>query len=94
MSPPFLKRTTGWLPAAVVLAVVLITGSRLIMLSVQQHAETAREASRAEATRAALSIESQLQVVDGCCKPPGCPRGCGDFGRRCRKVARRCCADS
>jgi diguanylate cyclase (GGDEF)-like protein len=65
MSPPFLKRRTGWLPAAVVLAVVLITGSRLIMLSVQQHAETAREASRAEATRAALSIESQLQVLTG-----------------------------
>ena len=63
MSPPFLKRTTGWLPAVLVLAVVLITGSRLIMLSVQQHAETAREASRAEATHAALSIESQLRLL-------------------------------
>jgi diguanylate cyclase (GGDEF)-like protein len=57
------KRTLGWLPATFVLAVVLIAGSRLIALSMQQHAERAREAARVEATQVAGSIERQLQGV-------------------------------
>jgi len=57
------KRTLGWLPATFVLAVVLVAGSRLIALSMQQHAERAREAARAEAAQVAGSIERQLQGV-------------------------------
>jgi diguanylate cyclase (GGDEF)-like protein len=43
--------------------VVLIAGSRLIALSMQQHAERAREAAQVEATQVAGSIERQLQGV-------------------------------
>src|SRR5580704_5814809 len=57
------KRTLGWLPATIVLAVVLVAGSRLIALSMQQHAERAREGAQAEASRVAASIEKQLQGV-------------------------------
>jgi len=57
------KRTLGWLPATVVLLVVLIAGTRLIALSMQQHAERAREAAGVEATRVAGGIENQLQGV-------------------------------
>jgi diguanylate cyclase (GGDEF)-like protein len=63
MMSVFFKRTLGWLPATSVLAVVLIAGSRLIVLSMQQHAELAREAARAEATQVVASIEGQLQGV-------------------------------
>jgi diguanylate cyclase (GGDEF)-like protein len=63
MMPQFFKRTLGWLPATIVLAVVLIAGTRLIALSMQQHAERAREAAHAEATQVAASIEAQLQGV-------------------------------
>ena len=38
------KRDFGWLPTAIVLAVVLIAGSRLMYLSVQHHATAARAA--------------------------------------------------
>ena len=57
------KRTLGWLPATVVLAVVLVSGTRLIALSMQQHAERAREAAQVEATQVATGIERQLQGV-------------------------------
>jgi diguanylate cyclase (GGDEF)-like protein len=57
------KRTLGWLPATFVVAVVLITGSRLIALSMQQHAERAQAAARVEATQVAGGIERQLQTV-------------------------------
>jgi diguanylate cyclase (GGDEF)-like protein len=57
------KRTREWLPAAVVVAVVLIAGARLIALSMQQHAERAREAARTEATQIAAGLEAQLQGV-------------------------------
>jgi diguanylate cyclase (GGDEF)-like protein len=63
MMSVFFKRTLGWLPAAIVLAVVLIAGSRLIALSMQQHAERAREAARIEAAQLAAGIERQLQGV-------------------------------
>jgi diguanylate cyclase (GGDEF)-like protein len=57
------KRTLGWLPATFVVAVVLISGSRLIVLSMQQHAERARESAQVEATQVAGAIERQLQTV-------------------------------
>src|ERR1700722_1117427 len=57
------KRTLGWLPAAIVLAVVLVAGTRLIVLSMQQHAERARVGAQGEASQVAASIERQLQAV-------------------------------
>jgi diguanylate cyclase (GGDEF)-like protein len=57
------KRTLGWLPATFVLAVTLISGSRLIVLSMQQHAEHARVAAQAVASQVASAIEQQLQAV-------------------------------
>ncbi|MBS0418874.1 MAG: bifunctional diguanylate cyclase/phosphodiesterase [Proteobacteria bacterium] len=61
----FLKRRRdfGWIPTVVVLAVVLIAGSRLMYLSVQHHAATAR----AEATKIlgayASKIDPELQKL-------------------------------
>ena len=52
MSPTLLKRNRGWLPAALVLVVVLVAGTRLMVLSVQQHAQSAKVAW-AQATSAA-----------------------------------------
>ena len=63
MSPGFLKRNRGWLPAGLVLTVVLLAGGRLIELSVQQHAQSAHQAALAEATATARAIESQLQSL-------------------------------
>jgi diguanylate cyclase (GGDEF)-like protein len=63
MSPAILKRHRGWLPAALVLAVVLVAGSRLIVLSVQQHAQSAQKAAWTEVTVAVSAIESQLQSL-------------------------------
>ena len=57
------KRTLGWLPATVVLAVTLIAGARLITLSMQQHAERARVAAQAQAEHIATALEQQLQTV-------------------------------
>lgn len=55
------RLSVGWLPTAVVLAVVLICGSRLIFLSVQHHAAVARETATARAATFARKIEPQLQ---------------------------------
>jgi diguanylate cyclase (GGDEF)-like protein len=63
MSPAILKRHRGWLPAAVVLAVVLVAGIRLIVLSVQHHAQDAHKAAWAEVTGAVSAIESQIQSL-------------------------------
>jgi diguanylate cyclase (GGDEF)-like protein len=57
------KRTLGWLPAAFVLAVTLVAGSRLIVLSLQQHAARARVTAEAEAEHVATAIEQQLQTL-------------------------------
>jgi len=51
----------AWLPTAVVLAVVLIAGSRLIDLSVRHHAAVARETAAAVANTSVRQIESLLQ---------------------------------
>jgi diguanylate cyclase (GGDEF)-like protein len=55
------KRSVGWLPTVVVLATVLIAGSRLIYLSVQHHAALARETAAAVAATFARKIEPPLQ---------------------------------
>lgn len=55
------RREMGWLPTAVVLAVVLIAGSRLIYLSVQHHAAQARESAAAIVAGYAARIDPQIQ---------------------------------
>jgi diguanylate cyclase (GGDEF)-like protein len=55
------QRTFGWLPTVVVLAVVLIAGSRLIYLSVQHHAAAARETAATVAAAFVRKVEPPLQ---------------------------------
>src|ERR1700692_3448085 len=55
------KRDFAWLPTVVVLAVVLIAGSRLIYLSVQHHAAVARETAAVVAATFVKKIEPPLQ---------------------------------
>jgi diguanylate cyclase (GGDEF)-like protein len=59
----FRLRNLGWLPTAVVLGVVLICGSRLIYLSVQHHAQLARETAATVAAGYAAKIEPALQAL-------------------------------
>jgi diguanylate cyclase (GGDEF)-like protein len=63
MMSALFKRTAAWLPVALVLAVVLLGGARLIVLSLQQHAAAARETAGAMATQLATRIERQLQLL-------------------------------
>jgi diguanylate cyclase (GGDEF)-like protein len=57
------QRSVGWLPTVVVLAVVLIAGSRLIYLSVQHHAAVARETAATVASTSVRKIEPLLQKL-------------------------------
>jgi len=58
-----LKRGSAWLPTVLVLVVVLGAGGRLTSLSVQEHAEQARQNAQALGTRCARAIEAQLQSL-------------------------------
>jgi diguanylate cyclase (GGDEF)-like protein len=55
------RRDFGWLPTVVVLAVVLIAGSRLMYLSVQHHATAARAAASTNLAGYVAKIEPELQ---------------------------------
>ena len=59
---PF-KRYSDWIPVAIVLGVVLVAGSRLITLSLQQHAAQARESAQVIVGRYGLPMESQLRTL-------------------------------
>ena len=52
-----------WLPTVVVLAVVLIAGSRLLYLSVQHHEAVAREQAAAIVTNSVRKIEPRLRAL-------------------------------
>jgi diguanylate cyclase (GGDEF)-like protein len=58
--PNFRRRTT-WLPALLVFAAIAAAGSRLVVLSVEQRAEEARNAARGAAAQAARGLEQQLR---------------------------------
>jgi diguanylate cyclase (GGDEF)-like protein len=58
-----LQRSTAWLPTVLVLLVVLLAGSRLVMLSLERHALDARAEAAALLTRQRVAIESQLVVL-------------------------------
>src|SRR5882724_6321008 len=57
------KRDLGWLPTVVVLAVVLIAGSRLMYLSVQHHATAARATAATIVTAYVSKIEPEFQKL-------------------------------
>ncbi|HUI60846.1 MAG TPA: bifunctional diguanylate cyclase/phosphodiesterase [Steroidobacteraceae bacterium] len=57
------RRNLDWLPTVVVLAVVLIAGSRLMYLSVQHHAAAARQSATAAASGYVRKIEPELQKL-------------------------------
>jgi diguanylate cyclase (GGDEF)-like protein len=57
------QRNFEWLPTMVVLAVVLLAGSRLIYLSVQHHAAVARERAAVVAGAFVKKIEPPLQKL-------------------------------
>jgi diguanylate cyclase (GGDEF)-like protein len=54
-------RRADWIPAAIVLVVMLTAGSRLIVISVQQHAVEARASAETVVGRYGRAIESRLQ---------------------------------
>jgi diguanylate cyclase (GGDEF)-like protein len=57
------KRDLGWVPTVVVLAVVLIAGSRLMYLSVQHHATLARATASTALAGYVGKIEPELQKL-------------------------------
>ena len=63
MSAATLKRSYAWLPTVCVLIVVLLAGSRLIMLSLERHADEARRAARTDLTERRALIEAQLDAI-------------------------------
>ena len=81
MSTILSKRGSGWLATCLVLAVLLIAGSRLIVLSMQHHATQARESAQAMAARSARAIESQLQALAAIAQRQAA-RAAGTVGRK------------
>jgi len=75
--------TVRWLPTVVVLAVVLVAGSRLIDLSVHHHAAAARETAAKDAIIYSARIEPLLQ------KLADQGRSTGDVGRPGLDTVRR-----
>lgn len=63
MSPAFLKKSSAWLPTVLVLVIVLLAGARLIMLSLERHADDARVAARTALTERRAALESQLAAL-------------------------------
>src|SRR5882672_788238 len=63
MSMRSFARYADWVPAAIVLGVVLVAGSRIITLSLQQHAAQAHDAAQAVVFRYGSAIDSQLQAL-------------------------------
>ena len=66
-------RRAEWIPAAIVLVVMLAVGSRLITISVQQHAAEARASAEIVVGRYAHAIESRLQDLVNDAQRPSAP---------------------
>ncbi len=58
-----LKRTGTWLPTVLVLLVVLLAGSRLVLLSLERHADDAREAARNLVVSQRAAVELQIREL-------------------------------
>ncbi|MEJ1963317.1 MAG: bifunctional diguanylate cyclase/phosphodiesterase [Gammaproteobacteria bacterium] len=56
-----LKRSGSWLPTVLVLVVVLIAGSRLVILSLERHADDSRAEAQAVVAQESGALELQLQ---------------------------------
>ena len=63
MTETLVKRISAWLPTVLVLLVVLLAGSRLIVLSLERHADDARAAARAAVNERRIALESQLAAL-------------------------------
>jgi diguanylate cyclase (GGDEF)-like protein len=61
MIETILRRSGSWLPTVLVLVVVLLAGSRLVMLSLERHADDARAEARAEVAKESKAVELQLR---------------------------------
>jgi len=61
MNAAQLRRGSTWLPTILVLAVVLLAGSRLISLSVREHANNARSQAQAVLVQSQRAIETQVR---------------------------------
>ena len=71
MSAVAFSRRSPWIPTLIVLAVVLIAGSRLIVLSVQEHSAQAHKAAQLVADNHVQLIRAELQrLVDLAKHPP------------------------
>ncbi|HEX4268268.1 MAG TPA: EAL domain-containing protein [Steroidobacteraceae bacterium] len=57
------RRHTSWVPALLVFVTVVAAGSRLVFLSLQEHAAQARDAAQQAAVRSAHAIERQLDAL-------------------------------
>ena len=63
MKLAFLKRGSHWLPTVLVLAVVVLAGARLIVLSIGERAEQTRATAGTLVNTYSRSIERQLQTL-------------------------------
>jgi diguanylate cyclase (GGDEF)-like protein len=63
MRPAELKRYRSWMPAAVLAAIVVFAGTRLITLSARDHATQLRTAAQGIVAQHAHLIEAQLQAL-------------------------------
>lgn len=66
-----LKRSGTWLPTVLVLAVVLVAGSRLVILSLERHADDARIAARGMLAQEQTAVERQLHELATLATHPG-----------------------
>ena len=71
MMAAILKRSGTWLPTVLVLIVVLLAGARLVMLSLNRHADDDRGAARTALVQAKASFEAQLQKLTERATNPG-----------------------
>jgi diguanylate cyclase (GGDEF)-like protein len=66
-----LKRSGTWLPTLLVLIVVLLAGGRLVMLSLERHANDDRAGARDSLAQARAALESQLRDLASRATKPG-----------------------
>jgi diguanylate cyclase (GGDEF)-like protein len=71
MMAAIFKRSGTWLPTVLVLIVVLLAGARLVMLSLNRHADDDRGAARTALIQAKTSFEAQLQKLAERATNPG-----------------------
>jgi diguanylate cyclase (GGDEF)-like protein len=69
-----LKRSGTWLPTVLVLLVVLLAGARLVMLSLERHADDDRAAARTALVQARTSLDAQLRDLANRAMHPGTGR--------------------